>query len=1021
MKLQIKTITCILLFVVLQFSGLWQANAATAPTITVKGTVVDVEGAPVIGAAVMEKGTTNGAVADVNGNFSLRVAEGATLEVTCIGYATAEVKAAAEVRIVLEADSMTLNETVVVGYGTQRVATVTGSVSQVNSEKLNTVPVGNTTHTLAGQLPGLTTKQTSGLPGQDDASLQIRNFGSPLVIIDGAEGSISSLDPGQIESISILKDGSGSIYGARAGNGVILVTTKTGSNQKPTVTVNSSVTMSGNIIAVKPASSYLRARRTNDSLVESGNQPKYSDEELEKFKVGTEDGYLNTDWYGAITRKFAPQQNHNISISGGTDKTKYYGYFGYNHQELEFTANSGYYDKYNFQTNFSTKVFDRFKVGMNIQYTRTDKNYTAGCDLFQDGSNFWTGCVYEADPQYPLYLPDKSKLSYSGMQNGSPLWAINPELSGTYHQLRNNSRVNGFAEYSFKYVPGLKAKANVIFQYNNTTLKWMRIRGKFYTYDKASDTYTFATSSVEPTHLQMDESWSTSTVQQYSLDYNGDFNGHHIGALAMFESTLDHGQGFSTKRTDFATAIIQEMSAGDVNTATNSSWSSNYGRTSFIGRVNYSYNDKYMVEAIIRGDASSRFSKKYRLGWFPSVSAGWNIARENFMANATAVDNLKLRASYGQSGYDGVADFNYLTGYVQDLPYVVGTTNVTGLASAGLANELLSWERMGIFNIGVDFSFWGRKLYGEADFFRRDRTGIPGYRSSSLPSTFGATLPQENLNAIGTTGFELKLGTAGAAGDFTYDISGNISYARSKWTAYDQAEETDPDRARLYTLKGQYTDAQFGYKSEGLFQSQEEIDTWLQTTKYDPADGGNNDLLRPGDVKLVDTNGDGLINWRDKVEIGKGGTPHWMTGLNFNFAYKGFDLSLLFQGAWGYTWAVSFDSRCENTNELYYREGNTTSALLPCLSSTPTNGWSSDLTYRNVAYLRLKNASFGYSLPSTVLKKIGIQKLRFYIGGMNLFTLSTLSKYGVDPETSGQAGRAYPQQYTLSAGVNLVF
>lgn len=1018
MKLQIKTITCILLFVVLQFSGLWHANAATAPTIPVKGIVVDVEGAPVIGAAVIEKGTTNGAVADVNGNFSLRVAEGATLEVTCIGYATTEVKAAADVRVVLEVDNLTLNETVVVGYGTQRVATVTGSVSQVNSEKLNTVPVGNTTHTLAGQLPGLTTKQTSGLPGQDDASLQIRNFGSPLVIVDGAEGSISNLDPGQIESISILKDGSGSIYGARAGNGVILVTTKSGANQKPTVSINSSVTMTGSISAVKPANSFQRAQMSNDRSIETGGQPSYTEEELEKFKVGTDPDYLNSDWYGTVVRPLTPQQNHNISVSGGTDKTKYYGYFGYNHQELEFTKNSGYYDKYNFQANFSTKVFERFKVGMNIQYTRTDKNYTAGGDLFQDGTNFWCGIMYEADPRYPLYLPDRSKLSYANMQNGSPLWAIDPSLSGTYHQIRNNSRVNGFAEYSFKYVPGLKAKANVIFSYNSTYLKWMRIRGFFYEYELSTDEYTFAGSSVEPTHLQMQSDWSSNTVQQYSLDYSGDFNGHHIGALAMFETTLTHSQGFQTKRLNFETSIIQEMSSGEAASATNSSWSSNYGRSSFIGRLNYNYRDKYMVEAIIRGDASSRFSKQYRLGWFPSVSAGWNIAREDFMANATAVDNLKVRASYGMSGYDGVADFNYLTGYVNDIPYTVGGTTVMGLASAGLANELLSWEKMGIFNAGVDFSFWGRKLYGEADFFRRDRTGIPGYRSASLPSTFGATLPQENLNAIATTGFELKLGTAGSAGDFTYDISANISYARSKWTAYDQAEETDPDRARLYSNVGNYTDRQIGYKSDGLFRSQEEVDQFLaNTTVY----GVDNAMFRPGDLRLVDLNGDGTIDWKDQTEIGKGSTPHWMTGWNFNFGFKGFDLSLLFQGAWGYTYNINFDERCSNYCDLYYRPGREDNALLPCRSTNSVNWYATDLTYRDVAYLRLKNASFGYSLPKTVLKKIGIQKLRIYVGGMNLFTISTLDKYGVDPEAPGATGMAYPQQYTLSAGINLVF
>lgn len=1022
MKQHARTIVSLLLLTVVSLYASLSAHAA--PGIPVKGVIVDTEGQPVIGAVVLEKGTANGAATDPDGNFYLQVDKGAILEVSCIGYLTQTLAPAENMRIVLQQDNTMLEETVVVGYGTQRVATLTGSVSQVKSDKLVTAPVTNTTHTLAGQLPGLVSKQTSGLPGQDNASLSIRGYGAPLVIVDGIEGDIASLDPGQIESISILKDGSGSIYGARAGNGVILVTTKTGSNQKATVSVNASLTMQGNIVTTRPADSYQRALLQNDRYMNMGgveSRKPYLQEELDLFKIGTNPDYLNTDWYGAIVRKYSPQQNHNVSITGGNDKSSYYGYFGYNRQEIQFKPNSGYYDKYNGQVNFSTKVGERMKVGMNLQYTSTDKNYPSGGDLYQDGTNFWQGIIFSADPRYPLEIPDPNKLAYANMQNGSPIWAVNIDNSGYYRERYNNVKMSGFAEYNFKYVEGLKAKANIMYVHNARNLKWMHKRGTFYEYEPGADLTSFAGQSVEPSSLMQSNDVSTNLVQQYSLEYKNTFgNGHNLSGLAMFESTLNNNTGFHTKRQNFETTIIEEMSAGEAKTATNGSYTSNYGRVSAIGRLNYNYQDKYLVEATVRGDASSRFSKNYRWGWFPSVSAGWNIARENFMKGFSAVDNLKLRASYGTSGYDGVADFNFLTGYSYDLPYIFGDKTYQGIAATGLANELLSWETMAITNIGLDFSFFQRKLYGEVDVFQRDRTGIPAYRLASLPSTFGATLPQENLNGIRSRGFELLLGTSGAAGDFTYDINANISWNRAKWHIFEQAEETDPDRERLYSHVGQWIDRQIGYKSDGLFESQDAIDNWGKSV-----DDLNNDnsTYAAGDVRLVDTNDDGVINWRDQVEIGKGSTPHWMGGLNLNFGWKGFDLSMLFQGAWGYTLNVSYDENTATYCNLYYDQVHNPdpNAIVARPAGAATNWFASDFMYRDVAYIRLKNASFGYSLPSSLINKIGISKCRFYVAGMNLFTLSTVNKYGVDPEAGATVGWAYPQQYTMSFGVNIVF
>lgn len=990
--------------------------------ITAKGTVVDSDNLPVVGAYVVEKGNDrNVAVTDADGRFSIIVSEKASLSISCIGYVTQDVKAAPSMTVVLVTDSEFLDEAVVVGYGTQRVATLTGSVAQINSEKINVAPVVNTTHTLAGQLPGLVSKQTSGLPGQDNAALNIRGFGSPLVIIDGIEGSIENLDAGQIESISILKDGSGSIYGARAGNGVILVTTKRGANAKTTITVNSSVTMQSNIVTTLPATSRQRAQYQNDVYLNKGGNPSrvpYSEEDLAAYDLGEDPAYLNSDWYHEVIRQYAPQQNHNLSISGGTDRIKYYGYAGYNRQELQFKPNSGYYDRFNFQANFSAKATDYLTVGMNMQYMKDCKNYPSGGDLYQDGVNFWQGIIYSADPRYPLYLPDESILSYANMQNGSPIWAVNINHSGYYRTNNNNFKVTGFAEYAFRFIPGLKAKANVLYNYNAGDLKWFHKRGQFYTYNAVKDQYSFAAGSVAPSSLRMDSSMSSTIVQQYSLNYDQDFDLFHVSALAMYEATLSQYRNFWTKREKFETTIIEEMPSGDKETALNDSGSSNYGRNSFIGRLNFSYADKYLFEATLRADASSRFAKGHRWGYFPSVSAGWNIAKEDFM-ESTPFDMLKLRAGMGTSGYDAVADFNFLTGYRYDLPYVFGEDYYSGLVSKGLANENLTWETMRIYNIGLDFSLWSRKLYGEADVFQRDRTGIPGYRSQSLPTTFGATLPQENLNATRTRGFEVMLGTANQIGDFTYDISANVSYNRTKWTAYDQAEETDPDRIRLYQNKGQYTDRQLGYVTDGLFASDEEVAAWPYSF-----DDLNNDnaTLRAGDIKFVDTNDDGVINWRDQQPIGKGSMPHWMGGLNINMAWRGFDLQALFQGAWGYTIGISYDSNTATYSNLYFDQNHNAdpNALICRPSGASINWYTTDFYNRDCAYVRLKNLAIGYTIPERLTKKVGISKFRIYAGGMNLFTLSNISKYGVDPESTGTVGYSYPQQYTMSLGCNIV-
>lgn len=992
----------------------------------IKGRVIDANGDPIIGATVTQAGTDNRTITDVDGNFTLNAPTGSTLKITYVGFDAQEVAATPGVEVTLQESANLLNEVVTVGYGVQKIGTVTGSVAQVKSEKLTVAPIGNITNTLGGQLPGLVSKQESGLPGEDSASLNIRNFGSPLVIVDGVESSLFALDPSQIESVSILKDGAASIYGARAGNGVILVTTKRGTAGQVKVNANVSFSWQGSTNTIKPASSAQRAWYRRESWINSGENPDnapYTEEEIELFRNGTDPNYLNTDWWGATLKSLAPMQNHNVSITGGTDKLRYYGYMGYTRQSTMLKKNGGHFDHLNFMANMDAKLLPRLTASFDIKYTHWQRLYPAACDSPATNNNFWRDLVYNADPQYPLSLPDPTKLAYAGISYGSPVFGTNSKLAGKTNTKSNITIVRGSLKYDFKYVPGLYAKGDVTYTHTQEGGKTFKQQQPFYTYNSESDEYTLVRRSQDPNSMSMSNSNTNRTNLQLSLNYDHTFGGHTIGAQFIYEYDLLRNQGFSGSEQGFNSYILQEFFAGDPETAGLSSWSSNYGRLSYIGRINYNYKDRYLVEGILRADASSRYEKGSRWGYFPSISVGWNVANEPFMKTVRPLDLLKIRFSYGKSGDDSVGNFAYLSGYAYDDSYTFGNTLYQGLISTGLPNPDLTWEKMSITNFGIDYGLWGRKLYGSFDVFHRHRSGIPGQRSASMPSTFGANLPTENLNSINTNGFEFSVGTANKLADFTYDVSGNISYSRAKWDKYDQAAYTDPDEDRLYRNAGHYTDRMTGYVFDGLFTSQEEIDNWNCT--YD-ALNNDNSTLRPGDAKYKDLNGDGVINWRDQKDIGKGYTPHWMYGLSFNLTYKGFDLQGLLQGAFDYSTYVVLD---QNYSSLCYKyawteENNNPRAYVPRIGGNSTVNWFWS-TYRihDTSYLRLRNIALGYTIPRNITQKWGVERLRVYVAGTNLFTISNLNKYGVDPEMSSSydAGIGYPQQYTFSFGLNLTF
>jgi TonB-linked SusC/RagA family outer membrane protein len=993
---------------------------------TISGTVTDVTTGELLqGVSILIEGTTTGAITDAKGQYSISVPNpNAVLVFSFIGYLTEKVVVLNQttIDIKLSPDIKKLEELVVVGYGMQKKGNLTGSVASVKSDELTVAPVASTVNTLAGRLPGLISVQSTGKPGSDQAALSIRGFGEAIWIVDGVETNFNIIDQNQIESISILKDGSASIYGARAGNGVILVTTKRGNNHKPTFSVNSSYTLQGITAMAHPVNAGQYCEIENEKRTNQGLEPIYSQEQIQKYYSGTDPQYPNTDWFKETINKWAPEQQHNISIRGGSDKIKYYGFFGYLDQETFWKKNGGNYDRYNLQSNIDAKITDNLSIQLDL--SAVVENSIFSLRPQDAGTNSLWQDLWNSLPIYPASLPDPTKYSYANGQGvGSIKLSSNYDIYGYNKSNKQNLKGTFVLNYKIPQIKGLSAKAFVNYLQSESNSKEFTKPYSFYTYDAVNNVYSLAGSLGTQAQLYEYRNGAKTITGQLSLNYDNTFGTkHHFTALALYECINYTKDYLAAGREGFLTSAIDQLFVGSSDKSFADGSESENGRASYVGRINYSYSEKYLMEATIRADASAAFSSQNRWGYFPSVSLGWRLNQEVFMKNISAIDELKIRASYGSSGLDDVGLFQYLSGYKLDGYWLFGNSTEKGIVSTGLSNPDLTWETIKIYNLGTDFSFWNRKLFGTAEVFYRALEGIPATRNGSLPSTFGASLPQENLNSQNSRGFEFSLGTRGNLNGFNYEINGNISWSRSKWDHYEEQEYTDPDQIRINKKSGKWTDIWIGYKSDGLFTSQDEISNLKFT--YPSGNAG----LKPGDIKYVDVNNDGKLDWRDQVEIGKGTTPHWMVGGTINLKYKDFDLSSLLQGAFGYSNYIQLQHGGINYSRTLYKlrwseKNNSAGAFEPRLGGASTNtSITSDHFFKKTAYVRLKTLSIGYNVPPKIIGKYKIERLRIYFAGTNLLTYNKLKDFDVDPEApSSNAAYYYPQQRTISMGANLSF
>ncbi len=995
----------------------------------IKGVVVDEQGETIIGGNVFVKGTTNGSITGLNGDFSLSAPLGSTLVISYIGYVSQEIviRDQQPLHIVLKEDTQALDEVVVVGYGVQKRASVTGSVASLQSKEITTVKTPNVTNALAGKLPGLRAVQRSGAPGDDAASVDIRGFGSALVIVDGVERDFSQIDANDIESISVLKDASASVYGFKGANGVILITTKKGEVSKPKINYTGYVGLQSITRYPELMNGYEYATLYNEAQQNVGVKAPYSAEDLDRFKQGIG----TTDWYDAVIRSSIPQTYHNMSVSGGTEKVKYFFSLGYTYQEGIYKSNDYDFSKYNVRSNMSAEIAKGFTIDLQLSGRLDTRNKPYEADPL-------TRSIQMAKPVFPIYANDNEKYWSNPGDKGNPVQLS--DIDNVGYDRRDRREFNGAITFNWQlpWVKGLSAKGLMSYDFDNEySRKWYKEYYE-YGYDASKDVYN-VTGSHTISELRTKSTNYFKPNVQLSLNYKNTFGQHDISALALWEFYNDREDWVEAYR-QFSISAIDQIRAGDKVNLNNDGTAKVSAHAGLVGRVNYAYASKYLAEVSFRYDGSYKFAPDKRWGFFPAVSLGWRISEEGFFKDALPMfDNFKLRGSFGKVGDEGdFAAYQYLLGYTYPSGnYVLGNGGLSnGAKDKGMPNPNLTWYESTTANIGFESSYHNGLISLEFDYFQRKRDGLLATRILTLPTTFGQTLPQENLNSDKTQGFEIVAGHRNKIQDFTYEIKANFSTTREYFDYVERAPSANMYDNWRNNTNDRYKNINWGKRVVGQFQSFEEIlNSPIQ-------DGNGNKSLLPGDMKFQDWNNDGIIDGKDDQPIGHGDTPRMYYGLNMAGAYKGFDLTIFFQGAAGhevFTGGDFLDPFIQQglgngitlwTDRWHLADASNPGSewipgYMPALRPTgfSANNSNNTWTMQKASYLRLKTLEVGYTFSKKLMAQSGIENLRVYLNAFNLLTFTGTEgviKY-MDPENKEGSMRYYPQMKTFNFGVNLTF
>lgn len=1027
-----RTVNYLLLTAALCSSGAIYAADVVAPRVdmtqqqkSVKGTVTDATG-PVIGASIIVKGTTNGTVTDFDGNFELpEVNKGDVIQISYIGYQTHEIKYTGQpsLQVKLVEDSQNLEEVVVVGYGVQKKVNMTGSVSQVDSKALESRPIQNVSSGLQGMMPGVQVTSGQGRPGQDGATIRVRGVGTlntadPYILVDGIEtGTMNSVDPNDIESISVLKDAaSAAIYGSKASNGVILITTKRGKTGKARISYNGYVGIQRPTETIDRLSSYDYARLFNQSLVAEGLNPRFSDDDLKKFKDGSSPyTHPNTDWYNEAYQT-GVQHSHNVSVSGGTEDVKYMGSVGYLHQTGVLPNSER--QQFNGRTNLDMKLNSRLTVRLNLAYIKND--YSDPNSSYAGGSS--DQILRQLNRIAPWIVSRYEDGTWGTISDGSPIaWLdVNQTVD------RKNQNFSGTLAADYKIIDGLVA--TVTGSYVNNQQHYRAFQ-KFIQYNPNKKT--------EPNKLNENYyGWHRASFDAL-LNYDKSFGQHNLKAMAGWHTEkFDYSEN-TMERKNFPTNDLTDMNAGDASTQKNNGYNRELAMVSWFGRVNYDFAGKYLLEGNIRSDASSRFADGHRWGYFPSFSAAWRLSEENFMEDAREwLNSFKLRASWGLLGnQDALSDYYpWMNTYSLNASYPLGGSLQTGYYQASYKLNTISWEKARTWGVGFDATI-NNKINVTLDYYDRRTTGI--IMDVPVPQEFGLGAYKDNVGEMANRGVEALISYNNKWNDWSFGVTANMAYNKNEILdlgSEDANEEgmSDPNNDNMRREVGRALSTYYAYKTNGFFSSDAEAQAWMDKYAGQPGYPFGNRKFKGGDLIYQDTDGDGKITAKDRTFIGST-NPKVTFGLTLNAGYKGFDLSMVFSGAAGVRRLINQEATGyflgddshpatvwldawtpENLNAKMPRVAyNTTS---PSLSSNVM----SDFWIQNASYLRMKNLQFGYTLPKKVLSSVGIQNVRFYYSVENLFTIHNML-INVDPEIPSERASNFPLTQTHAFGVNVTF
>lgn len=1036
-------------------------------TGTVKGQVVDENGEPIIGASVLLKGTSNGVITDIDGNFTLNGVSKGTLVISYVGYKTQEVPVAGKkvFKITLKEDSEILDEVVVVGYGVQKKATLSGSVTQVRGEE---VLAGKATQDMAsalqGTIPGLTVTRTSSRPGNEGTNITLRggisvndDANKPMIIIDGVEAyqwELSQINPNDVESISVLKDAAAAIYGTKAAGGVVLVTTKRGKEGKMKVTYSGSV--HANILGERyPVASGQEWAQMHNLAVK--NDYEYGANHTMNWKLSWPEevwlaladgqrieGMVNGGY--KILDPFADQfdavygttwgQSHNVMVNGGNDKVKVMTSLGYaNDRSLIDVVYDGQ-KKYNFRTNLDYKINDLVKTEFNVSY---DKRLTSSP---QQGVGHGLQDMY----LFPIYNEYGQFYDTFGNNNLVAKMVEGGRSNNTEEIIRLGGKLTLDLN---KYVKGLSLQTSANFRIRHhkkierqthvTMYDWA---GEKTSVDGYPD-YSQGSGSVSSQSSDND-CWVKNTLEEtfyqtYNalLNYNRVFGEHNIGVMAGLTGEKTGYEKYYQYRKGMTNDALDDINLGDVTTSEATGGRNEVGMVSWIGRLNYDYKGIYLVEGLFRRDGSSKFSKDNRWANFYGLSAGIRFSEFDFVKNWNLFDNLKLRASYGEAGSQGgIGNYDYYSTIKRGTTiFGFDGTKVNTAWIDGMTSSQRTWERVATTNMAVDFAVLNNRLSGTFEYYIRKNNDM--LISLTYPVTLGADAPQTNSGGYRANGWELSLNWNDRIGnDFSYNVGFSLSDARTEVTDYKGASAITWGKNKI--VEGRPINSIYVFKTNGYLQTEDEVAEYYKTINGSGTlapTQGSNDQLRPGCVRKVDLSGDGAISADDLYYYGDS-NPHFQFGLNLGAKYKGFDFSAFIQGVGQQNLIREgslrgpFVNWWMNQNNVYVNNTWTkenTDARFPILSfSGAVNNWNysqyNDINVMSVWYARLKNVVLGYTLPKTWMKRVGIENLRLYVSADNLWELTHVADK-FDPEAQAATGQGKIDCYarTVSFGIDLTF